>query len=421
MKLKRELFKNEFFKNTLTLTIGTSIAQLVPVFFYPIIARIYTPSDFGLLAIIISIVSILGVVATGKYENSILITDTKKNTINIIALILVISFLVLFISFIGLWAFSSKISILFNEPLLKHWLLICPAISFAIIIYKVYNEWCVRNKYFKNLSYNKIVNASATTLGKFFLGILKASNGLIFGDALGRFVSAGSCIHGFTKRDREELKNISLKRMRVLAGKYIDFPKFSLPESLIDTVGEQLPVLLISYFFISDETGYFSMAQSVLFVPSSVISLAVMDVFRQRANEEWQINGNCLAIYKKTVKLMTLIVIPAGLILATIAPGLFSFVLGKEWRIAGEYAQIVLPNVAILFVFQVVSAVFIIANKLKVSFYWQIFSISLTLISLLIGGGIFKDMKMLLICYTAARIIANSIRFYLTYQYAKGA
>lgn len=103
-----------------------------------------------------------------------------------------------------------------------------------------------------------------------------------------------------------------------------------------------------------------------------------------------------------------------------VLPSLFSFVLGETWEIAGVYARILLPNVAILFMFQVVSAVFIIADKMKASFIWQIYSISLTLIALYLGGYIFKDIKSTLVCYVIARIIANLSRFYLTYKYAKG-
>jgi len=78
------------------------------------------------------------------------------------------------------------------------------------------------------------------------------------------------------------------------------------------------------------------------------------------------------------------------------------------------------PNVAILFMFQVVDAVFIIANRMKASFIWQVYSITLTVISLFIGCLLFKDIKMTLISYVIARCIANLTRFYLTYNYSRG-
>lgn len=420
-KINNIFQKSEFARNTLTLTIGTGIAQLVPMLFYPLLTRLFTPSEFGLLALITSITSVLAIISTGKYENSILIADTKKNGINIIALIIITSTLFLLISFILLLVFSSNLSSLLNEPSLTQWIFICPLLAFSIIIYNIYNEWCVKNKYFKNLSQNKIINSSSTTSGKIAFGVFNfSSGGLIWGDLIGRIISATNCIIDFLKRDKQILKQISIKRIGILAKKYSNFPKYSLPESLLDVISSNLPVFIITSYFLSSETGYYSLANNILFVPSSILSLAVMDVFRQRANEEWVRHGNCINIYKKTVKYMTLIIVPIGIILFLILPNLFALILGKEWKISGEYARILLPNVIILFVFQVVSAVFIIANKLKSSFYWQIFSILLTITSLLISALVFKNMKAMLICFVVARCIANISRFYLTYQYAKG-
>lgn len=413
--------KSEFAKNALTLTIGTSIAQAFPILLYPVLGRIFTPAEFGLLAMLTSITGILTVTATGKYESSILITKTKKDAVNVIGLVLILSLGILLISYFILMLLSNQFTVWFKDTNIKYWLFIPPISAFAIIIFNTYNEWCVRNKYFVSLSWNKVTNAGATTLSKVALGFIKiTSNGLVVGDLIGRIISALGCIYRAIKKDKDAFFQISFKRMSVLAKQYKSFPMFYLPGSLIDVVSSQLPTLMIASFFQSTEVGYFAMAGSLLSVPASVISTAVMDVFRQRANDEWVKKGNCINIYKKAVKYMAFMILPISIVLMLILPSLFSFVLGETWVIAGIYARILLPNVVILFMFQVVSAVFIIADKMKASFVWQIYSISLTLIALYLGGYIFKDIKMTLICYVIARIIANLSRFYLTYKYAQG-
>jgi len=413
--------KGEFAKNAFTLTIGTSIAQAFPMLFYPILGRIFTPAEFGLLATITSITSILTVLATGKYENSILITDSKQDAADIMVLVLLLSFFFLLISLIIFQVFSIQFDLWFNVPGLKKWLFVCPISAYAIIIFNCYNEWCVRNKYFVRLSWNKIINSAAITLSKLFFGFVKISNsGLVIGDLIGRIISAGGCVIRVLTKEKNVFFQVSFKRMRVLAKQYLEFPKFFLPGQLIDTFSSQLPTLMIASFFLSSEVGFFAMAGNLLSLPASVISEAVMNVFRQRANEEWVRTGNCKSIYNKTVRLMFIIMIPISVVLMIILPDLFSLLLGRNWRIAGVYARILMPNVAILFMFQVVAVVFIIANKMKASFIWQIFSITLTIASLCIGCFLFKDIKITLICYVIARCIANAIRFYLTFKYSKG-
>lgn len=418
---KKVKIRSEFLKNAFTLSLGTTIAQIFPMLVYPILGRIFTPAEFGLLATLTSITAILIVLATGKYENGILVADSKQDAANIIALVFLLSLIILILSFIILQVLKDQFGEWFNEPEFSKWLFICPLNAFAIIIFNCYNEWCVRNKYFSSLSWNKINNSAAITLSKVFLGFVKIfSNGLVVGDLIGRLISAVGCIWRMLLKDKTEFIRISFKNIFVLAKRYIEYPKFTLPGQLIDTLNTQLPVLALTYYFLSKEVGYYSMAHAVLSVPALVISVAIRDVFRQRANEEWIKKGNCTDIYIKTVKIMFVIVTPLSLILFFILPQLFSLVLGKNWQMAGIYARILIPNVAILFMFQVVAALFIIADKLKAYFVWNIISIILTIISLSIGCIVFKDIKITLVSYVIARTIANLIRFYLTYKYAQG-
>ena len=51
--------KSEFSRNVLTLMTGTTIAQAIPIAISPILTRIYSPEDFGLLALFLAVFSIL--------------------------------------------------------------------------------------------------------------------------------------------------------------------------------------------------------------------------------------------------------------------------------------------------------------------------------------------------------------------------
>ena len=241
--------KSEFAKNAITLSIGTSIAQAFPMLFYPVLGRIFLVSDFGLLATLTSITAILTVLSTAKYENTVLIADSKNDAANIVGLVLLLSFTVLLVSLIVLQLLSDQLGGWLNEPALKKWLYICPISAYAIVIYNCYNEWCVRNKYFIVLSSNKIVNSAATTLSKLFLGFVKISgNGLVVGDLIGRIISAGSCVFKALQKDKSEFLHLSFRRMRHLAGRYKEFPKYNLPDQLLMTIGVSLPVLLIGVY-----------------------------------------------------------------------------------------------------------------------------------------------------------------------------
>ncbi len=65
--------KSEFSRNVLTLMTSTTIAQAIPLAISPILTRLYTPSDFGIFALYMSISSIISVVVTGRYELAIML------------------------------------------------------------------------------------------------------------------------------------------------------------------------------------------------------------------------------------------------------------------------------------------------------------------------------------------------------------
>ena len=424
MSIQKESSKNRgnsFIKNSFILTFGTVVAQIIPLVFYPILSRFFSPSDFGVFAAVNSITSIIVVIASGKYESVILITKTKRGASNLIWLILIISFLSLSLFEVLFYFTSVPISHFFEIPSLSSWIYICPPTAFLIIIYQSYNEWCVRNRYFGSLSVNKVINAGSATVLKTLFGWTNIfSGGLIAGDFLGRTISASACVVNALKRDKELFSSPSFRQMRWLGKRYIDCPRFILPAQLLNALGGELPVLLMAAYFNTTQIGYYAMAITILALPALVISQAVRDVFRKHADEIYRHTGNCFSIYKKTIFVMTLISLVGFSLFYLIAPTLFSFVLGKEWVTAGEYARIMCPIVAISFVSETVSSMFIVGEKMKRLLWWQSLYFLLTLISLLIGIFIFKDITITLYCFMIGRSIAHIGSLLMTSRIANG-
>ena len=70
-KLLNKIGRSTFGKSVLMLAGGTAIAQFLSVATSPIISRLFTPDDFGVLSIYVSILSIVAVFATLRYEFAI--------------------------------------------------------------------------------------------------------------------------------------------------------------------------------------------------------------------------------------------------------------------------------------------------------------------------------------------------------------
>jgi len=415
-------FRSEFGKNILTLSSGTALAQVIPFLFYPIIARIFTPAEFGLLATLTALFAILSEFSSGKYELGILVAKTKQDAVNLMGLTIFLSFIVItFIYLILQLFFADFLSQALKEPQLKKWLFVCPIAAFSIIIYNTYNEWCVRNGYFKRLAINKIINSTAITASELFLGFMKIfSQGLVMGDMIGRVISAGTCVFRAFQKDASAFKEISVIRIKKVAKEFAEFPKYIMPGRLLNEIGKRLPVFFLGYYFYSEEVGYFAMTTLVLYAPVSMISFAVRDVFRQRANEEFKNKGNCRTFYIKIFKILSIIVIIGSIVLILCLPFIFSIFIGEQWSTAAYYAQILTIPILLSFVSNSLFDVVIISNKLKFNFLWQLYYVLITFGGLWVGCVFYNSAVITIYFLAISRASAYILSILLSYYYSKG-
>ena len=78
--LKKKIF-SDFNRNSLTMLYGTVIAQALPLIFSPVLARLYSPSDFGAFSLFYSIALVLGSVSTGKLDLALYTAKSRRNAV----------------------------------------------------------------------------------------------------------------------------------------------------------------------------------------------------------------------------------------------------------------------------------------------------------------------------------------------------
>ena len=71
---------SDYTKSLLVLTGGTFIAQLIPIIFYPIIGRLFTPDQIGTAAIFSQIAAILAILVTGGYTCLLYTSPSPRDT-----------------------------------------------------------------------------------------------------------------------------------------------------------------------------------------------------------------------------------------------------------------------------------------------------------------------------------------------------
>jgi O-antigen/teichoic acid export membrane protein len=181
--------KSDFSRNVLTLMTGTTIAQAIPIAISPILTRIYSPEDFGIFALYMSIVSIIATMATGRYELAIMLPKKDEDTLNIMALSIIIVFFVSFLTFLIVFFFNAQITDFLGNTAISYWLYLVPISVLLTGVYQSLNYWFNRKKVYKTLAKNRIIQSSTTSITNLSLGFAGVgSSGLILSSVFGQGV-----------------------------------------------------------------------------------------------------------------------------------------------------------------------------------------------------------------------------------------
>jgi len=362
--------KSEFTRNVLTLMTGTTIAQAIPIAISPILTRLYSPEDFGLFALFIAIASIFGSIANGRYELAIMLPKKDEDAINILALGFIINVVLSFTLLLVVLIFNDSLLSLLNNDDISSWLYLVPVSVFLMGCFNLLNYFNNRKKLYKDLAKANVAKSIAMAIVQLSFGFLKAGVfGLVSGQLTSQVVSNTKLF--FNIKRLNLFSKISRIKIIAQGKRYKDFPKFSMWAFLANTLSLNLINIFVSSVYNIKTLGFYSLTQKLLSIPLSLIGSSIGQVLFQESTKEKQLTGKAINSFNSTVKKLFLITVPSFGILFFLVEDLFAFVFGEEWRIAGKYAQIIMPLFAVRFIVAPITLIAIVFEKIKIDLFFQ--------------------------------------------------
>ena len=377
-------FSSEFARNSLTIFSGNVIAQAIPFLAEPLLARMYSPADFAVLAVYLSIANLFSIVATARYELAIMLPKEDRKAVNVLGLSVLISFAVSALAFVVVLLFNANICKILNNEDVSSYLYLVPLSVLSVAWYQIFNYWNSRKKRFQNVMFSKTTQSVSNVSVSLALAV--KSLGLVMGQFLGYLFGSFVLIFAFLRKDKDKLSMITKKEMKEVAIEYQDFPKINTIHAFFDVLKQSGEVFLLSYFYIKDNVGLHSRTLRLLFAPSSMIGSAVGQVFYQKGTETFHNGGDLRALVIKVLKIMALIALPVFLMVAIFGDDLFAWFLGEEYRMAGYYGRYLAPWLFFNFITMPISQIPLIVQKQKTAFLFSICGHSLYLLAVIIGG-----------------------------------
>lgn len=415
---KKLLPKSSFAKSVSVLAGGTAAGQFIVVAASPILTRLYSPEDFGLLAVYGGILGILGVVASLRYELAIPLPEYDRKAASVAVLCLVVVVVMALLTALVFGLFGSEIINILNTPSLQPYLWLVPLGVFLMGVYQAFQYWAIRTKAFSAIAKTRMsqsLGMVVVQVAGYTLGPLALLLGRVVGHSAGIFGLVRSAL----KKHSKAFSSTTYTEVRQAAVEYRSFPIVSTWTGLASSGGANLPPLLIAIFIGAGPAGIFALTHRVLSQPMAVIGKAVGDVFYREAAQAHR-EGKLLETIDRVFSTLVLLAFPPAVMIFLVTPEAFVIIFGDSWKKAGEIARWMTPWLFFQFVVTPSTRIYPILGMHGVALRFQLSLLFSSVLSIIIGGVLLKSLTVSVVLMSMLNSAIYVWRVIYTYMLVGG-
>lgn len=379
--VNKVLPKSQFARAVSVLVGGTAGAQVMMVLAAPLLTRLYSPEDFGLLGVYVGLLALFTVIACLRYELAIPLPEHDQEAANIVVLCLLTVLGITSASALLVWLAGDAITQALGVPSLASYFWLLPVGVLLVGTYQTFNYWAIRTKQFPTIARTRIWQAF-TTIGIQLSAFKTGGLALLLGQTGGQ--GMGSITLMRAAMARPEFRAWSWRGVRCAAKRYRRFPIYDIWYGLFFTVGAQLPIILFASLFSPAIAGFYALANRVLAMPIGVVGGAIANVFLSGAAAAQRENKLGI-LFEKLVSKLIYLAMPPALVLLIAGPELFSVVFGQNWETAGAFARMMSVWIFMQFITAPLTTLFTVMEKQAHGALFQALMLVIRISALIVG------------------------------------
>lgn len=374
--------KNGFYSLGVYYLLGQSITLLM----LPILTRIYSVDDVGRWGLFLAFSNLLSPISCLCYELAI-VNLTNPHEIKTMLIICHTLSVMTAITFTGLFFIFKKFS-LYGFAHFDFWTL--PIFFLSLLFsstYQIFRYHQLRDKNYKTLG--KILNQQnlIRTITQLLLGLAKCNYlGLLIGDVLGKIFGLCRYVSTLFKTLIFKKEPCYQENFFLLLRKYCNFPRYSLPSTLINSLAFALPIPLIIQFYGLTDAGIYTLANRLLSIPNLLVTRTLADVFHsESADLQRKKPLEVKPLFYKTAGILSILgftlysLVVISMILS--ADRLFS----KQWHDIGMMTAALVPWSLMQFIVSPLSRIILVTGKQSLKLIYDVFAICGITIGISIG------------------------------------
>ncbi|TWX34020.1 oligosaccharide flippase family protein [Frigoribacterium sp. ACAM 257] len=391
---------------------GSLVGQFLVLAASPLITRLYGPADLGALAVVTALSTIVGAVAPLGWDRAIVVPRAEGAARAVVLLAVVsvvaVSSVAAVVAWTGrhLWASVTDTSLLVDA----WW--VCPVTVLVVALQRVVTSSLARSRRYTALGWRNVLQGAGQVTCNVVLAPLGGPTGLVLGLAAGRAAAlvgtAGRTRaarrHGDTSRPR---RLASGRLVKAVAFRYRRFPLVSTWSSLLNVLGQQAPLLLLSALHGSPAIGALALTMRVLGAPVGMVADAV----------GLQIDGQTGAVVRRHEATagasVRRILLPLGalagigLVVCVIAaPVVFPAVFGRAWSGASTMTIVMAPAFAAQVVASPLSRLLPLLERQGAQLGWDVGRLVVTSGAIVASGLTGAGLTTSVIAWSAASVVS---------------
>ena len=343
---------SRFRKNFLKVLRASLLAQIIPLLSTPLLTRLYSPDEFGIIVLLISLLGSLLTFSTWRVEWAIPNAENDQEEISLIfiglgflAISCVLSIFLIYVS----------LTILFKETQLVLLLPYLPIITVALAglgITQVLTGSSIRHADMHPVSIAVVFRTTVVVLSSIALGVQGLTQlGLIIANVLGFWAETITLVR-LSTINLFLVMRARLKEVFKVWKKYRSECSVSVAVGIVNYGFITLLPLSLAATYSVKEVGYYAIANKVAIAPVSLISKAVSQSFWAESSKLAKENPFLLRkVYKQTLfRLLALSILPMLGCLS--GPVYMGTIFGQtSWADAGVLLAAMTPQVIGTFIF----------------------------------------------------------------------
>lgn len=407
-----------FARDAVTLAAGAGLAQALSLVAAPLLARLYSPAEFGDFALYSFLVTIPATLACLNYEPAIVIPREAEDARDVASLSMLFAGAATVLA-----AVAALVSVLWWPPRTPATLIaLVPLNLLALAVFQVLTYWLNRVGDFRGLATTRFAQTAGGVGFQVALGFLGLG---AFGLAAGQLAGQASAstflwVRG-QAREAHLTRRLDTGRLVRAMKQFRRFPLYTSWGTLAMTTSFQVIPVLMTPQFGTAKAGLYFFGYRLVSAGSQLVSTSVTQVLYHRAATRLRSAVPLAPFVKKAVGLLMVFAVAVGAGVALLSEPAFALVFGEKWRESGRYMAIVIPIFCAQMVASPVSSILFLIDRQRLASLIQAALLVGTVVTLTASSRFHFTPEHMLELWTLTQTITYMVYLILTIRAAESA